>query len=125
MSGSVVGESFRVAVGCPADIGGRMTRFVPLPDRDRPASAARMWINPEHIVSLVPKVSADGTRHMLRAEIKLMGSPAFDAPKVPGKFFSALPVNGHRPHKRSRGATPGFGEWAVVDGVESQLSVET
>lgn len=56
-----------------------MARFVPLPDRDGPPGAARMWINPEHVVSLVPKVSRDGTHHVLRVEIKLVGTPAFDA----------------------------------------------
>ncbi|MCS5735762.1 hypothetical protein [Herbiconiux daphne] len=56
-----------------------MARFVSLPDRDGPAGAARMWINPEHVVSLVPKVSTDGSRHVLRVEIKLIGTPAFDA----------------------------------------------
>lgn len=38
-----------------------------------------MWVNPEHVVSLVPKVSRDGTHHVLRVEIKLVGMPAFDA----------------------------------------------
>jgi hypothetical protein len=32
-----------------------------------------------HIVSLVPKVHRDGTRHILRAEFKLVGTLAFDA----------------------------------------------
>ena len=56
-----------------------MARFVALPDRDGPPGAARMWINPEHIVSLVPKLTRDGTHHVLRVEIKLVGTPAFDA----------------------------------------------
>lgn len=55
-----------------------MARFVSLPDRDGPPGAARMWINPEHVVSLVPKVTRDGTHHILRVEIKLVGTPAFD-----------------------------------------------
>lgn len=38
-----------------------------------------MWINPDHIVSLVPKVHRDGTHHILKVEIKLVGTPAFDA----------------------------------------------
>nr|WP_322843334.1 hypothetical protein [Herbiconiux sp. KACC 21604] len=38
-----------------------------------------MWINPDHVVSLVPKLSRDETHHILRVEIKLVGSPAFDA----------------------------------------------
>ncbi|ARJ07670.1 hypothetical protein B5808_20040 (plasmid) [Cnuibacter physcomitrellae] len=38
-----------------------------------------MWINPEHVVSLVPKVQNDGTHHVLRVEIKLVGAPAFGA----------------------------------------------
>ncbi|MCS5716399.1 hypothetical protein NVV95_17770 [Herbiconiux sp. CPCC 205716] len=63
-----------------------MPRFVPLPDRDGPAGSARMWINPEHVVSLVPKVHRDGTHHILRVEIKLVGTPAFDA--WLGKFDS-------------------------------------
>jgi hypothetical protein len=45
-----------------------------------------MWINPEHVVSLVPKVHRDGTHHILRVEIKLVGTPAFDA--WLGKFNS-------------------------------------
>jgi hypothetical protein len=56
-----------------------MARFVSLPDRDGPPGAARMWMNPEHIVSLVPKITRDGTNHILRVEIKLIGTPAFDA----------------------------------------------
>ncbi|MCS5716429.1 hypothetical protein NVV95_17925 [Herbiconiux sp. CPCC 205716] len=56
-----------------------MARFVSLPDRDGPPGAARMWINPEHVVSLVPKVSRDGISHTLRVEIKLVGTPAFEA----------------------------------------------
>ena len=63
-----------------------MPRFVSLPDRDGPAGSARMWINPKHIVSLVPKVHRDGTHHILRVEIKLVGMPAFDA--WLGKFDS-------------------------------------
>ncbi|GAA2246458.1 hypothetical protein GCM10009851_34910 [Herbiconiux moechotypicola] len=35
-----------------------------------------MWINPEHVVSVVPKVHRDGTHHILRVEI--LGTPAFD-----------------------------------------------
>ena len=38
-----------------------------------------MWINPEHVVSLVPKVVRDGVNHSLRVELKLAGVPAFDA----------------------------------------------
>ncbi|MCS5732312.1 hypothetical protein [Herbiconiux daphne] len=38
-----------------------------------------MWISPDHIVSLVPKVRRDGTHHILRVEIKLVGTPASDA----------------------------------------------
>jgi hypothetical protein len=56
-----------------------MPHFVPLPDRDGPVGSARMWINPEHVVSLVPKINRDGTRHILRVEIKLVGTPSFDA----------------------------------------------
>ena len=56
-----------------------MARFVSLPDRDGPSGASRMWINPEHVVSIVPKLTSDGALHILRAEIKLVGTPAFDA----------------------------------------------
>jgi hypothetical protein len=56
-----------------------MVRFVPLPDRDGPLGAARIWINPNHVISLVPKISRDATHHILRVEIKLVGTPAFDA----------------------------------------------
>jgi hypothetical protein len=38
-----------------------------------------MWINPEHVVSLVPKITRDGVHHTLRVEVKLVGLPAFDA----------------------------------------------
>lgn len=56
-----------------------MSRFVSLPDRNGPADAAVMWINPEHVVSLIPKITRDGSHHILRVEIKLVGTPAFDA----------------------------------------------
>lgn len=70
-----------------------MPRFVPLPDKDGPVGSARMWINPEHIVSLVPKVHRDGTHHILRVEIKLLGTPAFDA--WLGKFASGAEADAH------------------------------
>lgn len=38
-----------------------------------------MWINPEHIISLIPKIVFDGTHHTLRVEVKLAGTPDFDA----------------------------------------------
>lgn len=56
-----------------------MSRFVSLPDRNGPAGAAVMWINPEHVVSLIPKITRDGSHHILWVEIKLLGTPAFDA----------------------------------------------
>ncbi len=78
-----------------------MVRFVSLPDRDGPPGASRMWINPEHVVSLVPKVSRDGTHHLLRVEIKLVGLPAFDA-QVAGELAGKTVESGDLADERWR-----------------------
>ena len=38
-----------------------------------------MWFNPEHVVSVVPKVSNDGMTYTLSVELKLTGMPLMNA----------------------------------------------
>jgi hypothetical protein len=56
-----------------------MPRLISLPDKHDPSSPGRIWFNPEHVVSLIPKFSTNGTEHSLTVEIKLTGVPAMDA----------------------------------------------
>ena len=56
-----------------------MPKLVSLPDKSGPVGSARMWFNPEHVVSVVPKVSHDGTTYMLSVELKLTGVPLMTA----------------------------------------------
>ncbi|TIH33805.1 hypothetical protein [Subtercola vilae] len=56
-----------------------MPRLISLPDKHDPSSPRRIWFNPEHVVSLIPKFGSNGTRHTFTVEIKLTGIPAMDA----------------------------------------------
>jgi hypothetical protein len=56
-----------------------MPRLIPLPDRHGPTGAARLWFNPDHIVTLAPKIHDTGGGHTLSVELKLTGVPAMDA----------------------------------------------
>ena len=53
-----------------------MTRLVGIPGEKNSASTApRSWINPDHIVQLVPIIDTDGRAQRLVVEIKLVGLP--------------------------------------------------
>ena len=53
-----------------------MTKLVGIPGENNSASTApRSWINPDHIVQLVPIIDTDGRAQRLVVEIKLVGLP--------------------------------------------------
>jgi len=56
-----------------------MTHLIPLPDRHGPAGSARLWFNPDHIVTVAPRVIQTDAGHTLSVELKLTGIPVMDA----------------------------------------------
>ncbi|TAJ47854.1 MAG: hypothetical protein EPO52_06530 [Herbiconiux sp.] len=54
-----------------------MRHFVALPGKTGPRGTD--VDQPEHIVSMVPKITRDGIQYSLRVEVKLVVTPPFDA----------------------------------------------
>lgn len=53
-----------------------MTRLIGIPgEKDSASTTPRIWINPDHIVQLIPIVDSDGRTQRLVVEIKLVGLP--------------------------------------------------